>query len=453
MPLLVKDGMGAWIKDFKNSNAPQFKGKSEKERRDMAIAAYMSAKRGAKDEGYVSTAQRKAVWANRADGGKGHPDNKKEAAEKPPFAGGQKRQDTVTDKSGAKHTPMSRARDLARKARDMQKLEKDLKRAGVKFVATESVEYIEEANTYINAGRALADYGRKQGGSDKVAFDKASKFMYQIGKADILSKGQHLAAFSKFFRDLDRDVRVGIVQILKKQNVLESVEYIEEADNFDKNFTKRIGAKARGGKGAEYLSRKAKEYQDANPDKGKGIGPAVLDIPKARKKAAERGIRPGSLRASPNTRDPKRLPESLEEMTFKVSIEGLPVMYMTGTSPGNIKQQLRKIVKQPSMIDAVQRVTDTDVKKAFRLKAQGKDIEEAKSPNPEDNQPASPDEKSMAMKQAEFIGYVAKEIQDHMKKNKEFPEWMQNKLSAFHQKSKDMHSTLGAHGPDEKDDD
>jgi hypothetical protein len=235
---------------------------------------------------------------------------------------------------------------------------------------------------------------------------------------------------------------------------MESLE-LDEADNFDKNFTKRIGATVRGGKGAEYLKRKAKEYQDANPDKGKGIGPGVLNLPLARKKAAEKGVRPGSLRASPNTRNPKRLPEEVElgeEMTFKVSIEGLPVMYMTGTSPGNIKQQLRKIVKQPSMIDAVQRVTDTDVKKAFRLKAQGKDIEEAKSPNPEDNQPASPDEKSMAMKQAEFIGYVAKEIQDHMKKNKEFPEWMQNKLSAFHQKSKDMHSTLGAHGTNGKDD-
>lgn len=30
-----------------------------------------------KEEGYVSAAQRKAVWANKADGGKGHPDKKK----------------------------------------------------------------------------------------------------------------------------------------------------------------------------------------------------------------------------------------------------------------------------------------------------------------------------------------------------------------------------------------
>jgi len=117
MPLSVKDGMGAWIKDFQDSNAPQFKGKSEKERREMAIAAYMDAKRGAKDEGYVSAAQRKAVHATKADGGKGHPDNKKEAAD-PPFTPTGKAKGTVTDKSGAKHTPMSRARDLARRARD-----------------------------------------------------------------------------------------------------------------------------------------------------------------------------------------------------------------------------------------------------------------------------------------------------------------------------------------------
>jgi len=51
MPLKVSDGIAAWIKDFKKSDAPQFKGKSEKERRDQAIAAYLSAKRGNKKLG------------------------------------------------------------------------------------------------------------------------------------------------------------------------------------------------------------------------------------------------------------------------------------------------------------------------------------------------------------------------------------------------------------------
>ena len=44
MPLDPKDGIGSYIKDFKKSKAPQFKGKSVKKRRDMAIAAYLDAK-------------------------------------------------------------------------------------------------------------------------------------------------------------------------------------------------------------------------------------------------------------------------------------------------------------------------------------------------------------------------------------------------------------------------
>ena len=50
MPLKVSDGIGAWIKDFQKSDAPQFKGKSKEERRDQAVAAYLSAKRGPQNE-------------------------------------------------------------------------------------------------------------------------------------------------------------------------------------------------------------------------------------------------------------------------------------------------------------------------------------------------------------------------------------------------------------------
>src|SRR5210317_2225287 len=49
MPLKVSHGIGAWIKDFQKSDAPQFKGKSDKDRRDQAIAAYLSAKRDQKE--------------------------------------------------------------------------------------------------------------------------------------------------------------------------------------------------------------------------------------------------------------------------------------------------------------------------------------------------------------------------------------------------------------------
>jgi hypothetical protein len=37
-------GAGAYVKDFKKSKAPQFKGKSKAKKQDMAVAAYLSAK-------------------------------------------------------------------------------------------------------------------------------------------------------------------------------------------------------------------------------------------------------------------------------------------------------------------------------------------------------------------------------------------------------------------------
>ena len=79
MPLKVSDGIEAWIKDFQKSDAPQFKGKDKEERRDMAVAAYLSAKRGPlKDERVrqeAQTAKQKAdmdaaIAAFKAKGGK-----------------------------------------------------------------------------------------------------------------------------------------------------------------------------------------------------------------------------------------------------------------------------------------------------------------------------------------------------------------------------------------------
>jgi len=139
-----------------------------------------------------------------------------------------------------------------------------------------------------------------------------------------------------------------------------------------------------------------------------------------------------------------------EKAQFKVDIEGLPPTFMQGKSSGEILAKLRKIVKQPSMIKDVERHTDMEVKKAYRNKAQGKSVDEAKYADPEDNKPASPDEKSMAMKQAKFIQYVGKELEQYLNNNKEFPEWMQNKISGFHEKAKGVHAIMGGdYGEDE----
>ena len=63
-------------------------------------------------------------------------------------------------------------------------------------------------------------------------------------------------------------------------------------------------------------------------------------------------------------------------MMFRVKIEGLPDMIMVGRSPSDIKQQLRKIVKQPSMITSVDRMPKSQVRKMYRDLAGGKDIDE-----------------------------------------------------------------------------
>tara|TARA_Y100001972_G_scaffold24567_1_gene29698 strand:+ start:556 stop:1509 length:954 start_codon:yes stop_codon:yes gene_type:complete len=53
---------------------------------------------------------------------------------------------------------------------------------------------------------------------------------------------------------------------------------------------------------------------------------------------------------------------------FKVNIDGFPEMFMSGNSPGEVKSHLRKLVKQPSMIQSVDRVTKHDKKKHHRDK-------------------------------------------------------------------------------------
>ena len=63
-------------------------------------------------------------------------------------------------------------------------------------------------------------------------------------------------------------------------------------------------------------------------------------------------------------------------MLFKVSVEGLPDMFMAGRGPSDIKAQLRKIVKQPSMIQSVKRMPKTAVKKMFRDIFLGREEEE-----------------------------------------------------------------------------
>ena len=71
--LTAKDDAGEWVKDFQDSDAPQFKGKSDEKKRKMAIAAFLDAKRKAKneevqlDEVTVNYNHLKKAWVTRKD--------------------------------------------------------------------------------------------------------------------------------------------------------------------------------------------------------------------------------------------------------------------------------------------------------------------------------------------------------------------------------------------------
>ena len=70
--------------------------------------------------------------------------------------------------------------------------------------------------------------------------------------------------------------------------------------------------------------------------------------------------------------------KDIKEGSYKVSIAGLPDMYMDDKTPGALLQKLRKIVKQPSLIQDVERTTTAKKRKAFRQKAQGREVAEYK---------------------------------------------------------------------------
>lgn len=228
MPLKVSDGIGAWIKDFQKSDAPQFKGKSEKERRDQAIAAYLSAKRGDQkedvNEALYHTGKQTHVF-----------NNEKDARAKAKQIGG--KYVKGTGKSAGKH-------------------------AAIKEAAPKPLNRSDHTHT--------------------VHIDGEGKYRVKAKSMDHAKK----VAFKQ----------AGISKL----------------------------------HGHPTMEPKTRIY-------GESVN---------------------------------------EETNFAVNIEGLPMMFMSAMGPGELKQKLRKIVKQPSMIQSVKRVTDADVKKTFRLKAQGRDEEE-----------------------------------------------------------------------------
>jgi hypothetical protein len=127
----------------------------------------------------------------------------------------------------------------------------------------------------------------------------------------------------------------------------------------------------------------------------------------------------------------------------------------------SVANQLSSLAKQKSasvlakMMRNIQGL-DTDVREKIQsiLKKHGltESVMEAwLAEAPEDDEPASPDEGSMAMQQLEFIEYAADKLSDHIEKGGDFPEWMQNKLSTVNDNMQSLYSQIDQDGSDQMD--
>ena len=127
-----------------------------------------------------------------------------------------------------------------------------------------------------------------------------------------------------------------------------------------------VGGVKMAGKALKPTKKKFKRIGAA------GLGAAAMAVPVVALHMGEGR----KMRTLSQLREAKMVTGNETGMMFKVSIEGLPDMIMVGKSPGEIKGQLRKIVKQPSMIQSVARMPKSKVKMMYRDIVSGRDEDE-----------------------------------------------------------------------------
>ena len=129
---------------------------------------------------------------------------------------------------------------------------------------------------------------------------------------------------------------------------------------------------------AKFAGSSIKMFGQSNrkkPIKKEGSGPSMADL---QKRDNIKQSDQDKLSKISQMLDKEKKPIKKEDTSFKVSIDGLPDMYMNDKTPGALLQKLRKIVKQPSLIKDIDRTTKSKVKKAYRDKAQGREVKEYK---------------------------------------------------------------------------
>tara|TARA_Y100001963_G_scaffold159814_1_gene265429 strand:- start:1544 stop:3493 length:1950 start_codon:yes stop_codon:yes gene_type:complete len=307
MPLKVSDGIGAWVSDFKKSSAPQFDGKSEKERVHMATAAYLNAKK-----------------------------QNNESVEE----GAMKRID-YQKKSGEPGSGLKTFKAL-RKPKDKN-------------------------NSEVQKAIRIANHPNYKQGNYTGAHKAIEKIKPGLASHPKVADALRRANESTETNEDKNGIIPGIVLRDNRPKHLRG-KHIEKIAVGDEKAKERLRKKGLLIKNPNYKEVEKEELTPLAKRRAQAImmkKPNPVNITRSGiKKAARDVVRTEGI-------EPVK-----EEFNFEVDIEGLPKMFMYGKGPGDIKAQLRKIVKQPSMIQGIKRVTDATVKKTFRLKAQGREEEE-----------------------------------------------------------------------------
>ena len=373
MPLKVSDGIGAWIDDFKKSDAPQFKGKSEKERRDQAIAAYLSAKKGPKNEN-VKSADKKPEMYTKPDGKRGvrMVAVDKEVVTKEAAARGKANPKVVNNivnrfkkanpKPGDHHYHLDNISDDEQAHRgEKDQARQQLKKSGHFKEDSDAVKAFLAKGGKIKKlppGKAAGYHGKDDPGKDvKGVMSKPDTDRFTTRKK-VKSMGEkHMVSDPK-------------LKNLKLPNPKDPTPYQKAKSIMKNRQTNEVSA--------DKLSSYIQKASDATKHRGmatRKVDNRYSGVAKAQDKLAKSGMM-GTTAQKVSKAKVGASRSMKEDTNFEVNIEGLPMMFMSGMSPGEIKAKLRGIVKQPSMINSVKRVTDATVRKTFRLKAQGKDEEE-----------------------------------------------------------------------------
>lgn len=142
---------------------------------------------------------------------------------------------------------------------------------------------------------------------------------------------------------------------------------------------KFIRRRVAGKKGANYanLSPGEKMSVDRLVQRRQGAIKTIAKrlMPKVRSAERER-LKAYHASQSPTKEQFEDVLNIIMEAYFKVDIEGLPKFFMDAASPGEVKVELRKLLKKPGeVIKDITRVQKADIIKAFRLQAAGKDVD------------------------------------------------------------------------------